>query len=110
MKKNKKIIVPSLIILTIIIIIISIILVIKNNNLEKNKIEIIDATYSCNKSKEKFYEDDKYIYYFPCVQSTSVFVKFSNGNKLLVTKALEDEKITIDELIKAGLNVYKEDK
>lgn len=108
--KNKKKITLGLIILSIIIVVIGIILVIKNNTLEKNKIEIIDATYSCAESLEKFYEDDKYIYYFPCVQSTSVFVKFPNGNKLLVTKALEEEKVTIDELIKAGLNVYKEEK
>ena len=107
---KKKIIVPSLIILTIIIIIISIILVIKNNTLEKNKIEIIDATYSCAQGREKFYEDNNYIYYFPCRQRNSVFVKFPNGNIFLVTKALEEEKVTIDELIKAGLNVYKEEK
>lgn len=97
-------------VLTIITIIVGIGLAIKNKNLEKNKIEIIDATYSCAQSLEKFYEDDNYVYYFPCMQSTSVFVKFPNGNKLLVTKALEDNKVTIDELIKAGLKVYSKEK
>ena len=108
--KKKNIIILGLVVLTGIITSIGVILLFKNNILEKNKIEIIDATYSCTQSIEKFYEDNTYIYYFPCVQSTSVFVKFPNGNKLLVTKALDDEKVTIDELIKAGLNVYKENK
>ena len=85
-------------------------MLIKNKKLEEKSIKIIDATYSCNNSYEKFYEDNKHTYYFPCVQSSSTFVKFSNGNKILVTKALEDNKVTIDELIKAGLKVIIKDK
>lgn len=108
--RKKKIILIVLSVLAIIAIVLGIILSIKNKELEKNKIEIIDATYSCSQSREKFYEDDNYIYYFPCHQSSSVFVKFPNGTKILVTKALEDEKVTIEELTKAGLNYYKEDK
>lgn len=108
--KKKNYTIVGLIVITIIAVIVGILLAIKNNNLAKNQIQIIDATYSCNNSREKFYEDDNYVYYFPCFKSTSVFVKFPNGNKLLVTKALDDKKVTIDELIKAGLEVYKEEK
>lgn len=106
--KKKLIIIISLV--AIIAIVLGVFLSIKNKNLEKNSIKIIDATYSCNQSREKFYEDDNYVYYFPCIKSTSIFVKFPNGNKILVVKALEDNKVTIDELIKAGLEVIKEDK
>lgn len=106
--KKKLIIVIS--ILAIMAIIVGIFLSIKNKNLEKNSIKILNATYSCGNSREKFYEDDNYVYYFPCVQSDSVFVKFPNGNKLLVVKALDDNKVTIDSLINAGLEVYKEKK
>ncbi len=83
-----------------------------NSNKYKNnsKLEIIDATYMCNDSAETFYEDDEYIYYFPCVKSKSVYVKFKNGNKILVVDALEEKKVTINELIKAGLTVYKKEK
>ena len=100
----------SLAIVSIIAIIIGVILLCKNIVLAKSNIEIIDATYNCNKSQELFYEDDEYKYYFPCLKSSSVYVKFENGNKLLVVDALEENKVTIDELIKAGLEVIKEKK
>ena len=109
MKKN------SIILLSIAIIIIltiSIILLLKNKELkEKPNIEIIDATYNCVENLEKFYEDDKYIYSFPCANgSKTIFIKFENGNKMLVVDALEEEKVTIDELIAAGLEVRKNTK
>ena len=106
---KKSIIIIS--ILGIIILIIGIILLTKNNIIkQKSKIEIIDATYACTNLQEQFYEDEKYIYLFPCVKSNSVYVKFENGNKMLVTSALEAQKVTIDELINAGLKVYKQEK
>ena len=95
----------------LIILIIGIILLNKNNIIKENsKLQIIDATYTCPQTAEKFYEDDKYIYSFPCVKSNSIYVKFENGNKMLIVDALEAKKVTIDELIKAGLKVYKEEK
>lgn len=101
-----------LIILSIIILILSIILLTKNVIISKNKdkIQIIDATYTCVQTEEKFYEDDKYIYYFPCMKSDSIFVKFENGNKMLVTSALESDKISIEELLDAGLEVIKKER
>ena len=47
---------------------------------------------------------------FPCIQSKSIYVKFENGNKMLVVDALEENKVTIKELINAGLKVYKKEK
>lgn len=73
-------------------------------------IKIIDATYNCANSLEKFYEDDKYVYYFPCKKSNSIYVKFSNGNKMLVTEALSQDKVTISELISAGIDIRKQKK
>lgn len=109
MNKKKSIIVIS--VLGLIILIIGIILLNKNNIIKnKSKLQIIDATYTCADAIEKFYEDDKYVYSFPCVKSDSVFVKFENGNKMLVVQALEEEKVTIDELLNAGLDVYKKEK
>lgn len=108
--KKKSIIILS--ILGLIILIIGIILLTTNNIIIKNKsnLKIIDATYMCSQTLEDFYEDDEYIYSFPCVKSQSVYVKFENGNKMLVVDALESEKVTIDELIKAGLEVEKREK
>ena len=107
--KNKVLII-SLSVLTVIAIIFGIVLLTKNVELSKNKVQIIDATITCPQSLEPFYEDDEYTYSFPCIKSSSVFVKFSNGNKMLVTEALDSGKVTIEELIKAGLEVNKEKK
>ena len=108
MKKNK--IVILIIVLTLIIVIGGLLLFKKNKDLSEKQIKIIDASYKCNKVKEIFYEDDNYIYSFPCEQSSATYVKFPNGNKMLVITALEEKKVTIDELIKAGLNINKDKK
>ena len=99
-----------LLILGIVIMLIGFIFLHKKNVLSSHSIKIIDATYNCANSLEKFYEDNKYIYYFPCKKSNSVYVKFSNGNKMLVTDALFQDKVTISELISAGLLVKKQKK
>ena len=108
MKKNKLLIL--FIVLTIIIVVLGVFLFKKNSELSEKQIKIIDASYKCNKVKEIFYEDDNYVYSFPCQQSSSTYVKFPNGNKMLVIKALEEEKISIDELAKAGLKFNKDKK
>ena len=107
---RKKRIFIILISLAIVVILIGIIFAFKNKDLRSKQIQIIDASYMCAQSLEKFYEDDNYTYSFPCIKSSSVFVKFPNGNKMLVIKALEEDKVTIDELIKAGLEVVKKEK
>lgn len=107
----RKKLVIILLILGILILLIALIFFNKNIILKKNSdIKIIDATYNCFSTLEKFYEDDNYIYYFPCIKSDSVYVKFPNGNKMLVVDALADEKVTISKLISAGLKVKKEKK
>ncbi len=107
---KKKIGIILILVIAVFSILLGIILSIKNNKLEKSKVEIIDATYSCAQVIEKFYEDNKYTYHFSCAKSASTFVKFSNGKKMLVTKALDEKLVTIDELEKAGLEFYKYEK
>lgn len=98
-------------ILGILILLVGLVFLRKNIILSRNNnIKIIDATYNCFSTMEKFYEDDNFAYYFPCIKSDSVYVKFPNGNKMLVVDALSDNKITITELISAGLEVKKEKK
>ena len=108
MKKNKITII--FIGLGLLIVILGIVLIFKNKELRDNKIQIIDASYMCGDTRERFYEDDKYSYSFPCIKSNSVFVKFPDGKKMLVVKAIEEELVTIDELIKNGLEVIKTEK
>ena len=108
MKKKRLIIILCSV--SVLLIIIGIVILNKNNELSKNKIKILDATYNCANYPEDIYQDDKYIYYFDCAKSGSVYVKLSDGKKMLVTTALEEEKVTIEELIAAGLEVSKKDK
>ena len=107
----KKKVIISISVLGLIVLITAIILLTHNivNN-KKSKLKIIDATYACTQVTEQFYEDNEYTYSFPCAKSSSVYVKFENGNKMLVTDALNSEEVTIEELIDAGLEVYIEDK
>lgn len=107
--KKKSIIIIS--VLGFIILITAIILLTHNIVNNKNsKLQIIDATYACAQVIEQFYEDNEYTYSFPCAKSNSVYVKFENGNKMLVIDALEAKKVTIKELVDAGLEVYKNKK
>ena len=99
--KKKNAIVVSL--LGIIVLVIGIVIFCMNKVIFNNsKIELIDATFSCAQGGFIFYEDDKHIYSFLCSNSErTIYVKFENGNKMLVVEALEEKKVTIDELIKA---------
>ena len=99
--KKKPVIVVSLlgvIVLVIGLVIFSINKIIFNSS----KLEIIDATYTCVQGGFAFYEDEENIYSFSCSNSEkSMYVKFENGNKMLIVDALEMDVVTIDELIKA---------
>ena len=106
MKKKLIIIISIAVIFTIL----ALILFNKNEEKTTNNIKILDATYNCADYQEKFYEDNEYNYYFECAKSNSVYVKLEDGNKMLVKTALEEQKVTIDKLIDAGLKVIKKAK
>ena len=67
-----------IIILGVLIFICGLIILIKKENLQnkKNSLQIIDATYSCQSVKEKFYEDDNYVYYFKATKQSPFHVLF----------------------------------
>ena len=104
MKVKKKYILLT--IAAVIVLLCAILLSVKNHNLKKNKIEILDATFKCDNNYEVFYEDSENIYSFMCTQSKSTFVLFPNGNKVLLVDALNNEEVTIEEVIEAGLKVH----
>ena len=106
---KKKLFIIILSVLTVIAVSVGIFFLSENRKLSSNKLEIIDATYSCSQVKEKIYEDNQYKYYLPCKKSNSVFVKINN-NKLLIKDALNSGTVKIGDAIKAGLDVIKEKK
>lgn len=64
----------------------------------------------CAEALESFYEDDNYTYYYTCVKSNYVIVKYKNGTEQTVKEALKKKKITIEDVINSGIKIYKEEK
>ena len=76
---------------------------------------IVDQTedmdnFMCAEAMEQFYEDDNYVYYYSCMKSKYVVVKYANGFEETVEEALKYKSIKISDLDKYGINYYKEPK
>ncbi len=83
-----------------------------NNEVSDNILEIVDETVTnnltCDTALEKFYTDNDYTYYFSCIKSDYVIVKYEDGTTEKVVDAINNNKITIKELDKYNINYYKE--
>lgn len=83
----------------------------KNDNDYQIK-EIIDTTkeiknFSCAEALEEFYSDDEYTYYFDCIKSSYVLVRYTNGIQLSISKSLKYGYITIKDLDKYQIDYIK---
>ena len=76
----------------------------------KNEIIIIDKTKECTLMLEAFYEDDNYKYFIPCTDSMLIYIKINNSLEIKLIDALNEKKVTIEEVIEAGLEIIKEEK
>lgn len=75
---------------------------------QANKVvDIIDRTEAADQMVEPFWEDDKFIYSFPCIQSNSVFALMYDGREILLVDALELGYITPKEFDNLGFKYYK---
>ena len=72
-----------------------------------NVVDIIDRTKDANTPAEPFWEDDKFVYYFPCAQSESVFALMYDGREVLLIDALTLGYITPDEFDKFDFSYYR---
>src|SRR5574344_1799555 len=70
---------------------------------------IVDTTDVCAEALEQFYEDENYVYYYPCIKDNTTFIK-TNSEQLKISDALKQNKITIEELKTSGLSFYKEER
>ena len=59
---------------------------------------------------EEFYKDDKNTYYFPSIQSEYIICEFSNGDKIPIKQALNDEVVYISDLDTYGIQYWLVDK
>ena len=86
---------------------------VEKDNLEVK--EIIDTTkdikdFVCAEALEEFYRDNNYVYYYNCIKSKYIIVKYTNGYEETVTDALKHGTITIKDLDKYNIGYIKYDK
>ena len=112
-KLDKKDLIKVISVIVIFLIMVFSFLVIKRNNDIDNSysIEFIDESTTCNEEQEKFYESDKYIYYFNCVKSDSVYVKFNGKDKYLLKDILNNNttkyRFTEEDLEHTNIGIIK---
>lgn len=114
-KLNKKDWLKVISVIVIFLIIVLSFIVIKNNDVNNNySIEFIDESTTCREEKEKFYENEKYIYYFNCLKSDKVYVRFNGKDKYLLKDILNDNptkyEITENDLDYPSIGIIKEPK
>lgn len=78
-------------------------------------IDIIDKTkdikdFTCDSALELFYEDDTYEYYYNCIKSKYIVVKYENGYEEEVKDALKKGTIKISDLDKYNISYIKGEK
>jgi len=80
-----------------------------------NNIKIIDKTkemkdFVCAPVLEDFYEDENYTYYFNCIKSSYVVVKYEDGKEEPIKDALKNKNISINDLNKNYIGYIKKRK
>jgi len=60
----------------------------------------------CDTALEKFYEDDKYEYYFGCIKSQYVDVVYQDGHRENIKTALEAGIVKIADLDRFKIEYY----
>ena len=75
--------------------------------------EIVDLVardnLSCDEALEKFYQDENYTYSYSCIKSDNVIVKYNDGSEETVKDALQNNRITIQDLDKFNISYIKEE-
>lgn len=66
--------------------------------------------FACAEALEQFYEDDKYTYYYSCIKSKYIIVKYESGYEETVSDALKNNRINITDLDNYNINYIKYDK
>lgn len=74
--------------------------------------EIVDTTknkkdFTCAEALEEFYRDDNYIYFYSCIKSKYIVVRYKNGKEETVENALKKGTITIEDLDRFNIDYIK---
>lgn len=78
-------------------------------------LEIVDTTkeiynFTCAEALEQFYEDDNYKYFYSCIKSKYIIVKYENGYEETVKDALKHGNIKIADLDRYNISYIKYNK
>ena len=78
-------------------------------------VDIVDKTkdikdFACAEALEGFYEDETYEYYYSCIKSKYIVVKYENGYEEEVKDALKYGTIKISDLDKYNISYIKYEK
>jgi len=84
-------------------------------NYEGGNYTLVDETknkkdFACDDALEKFYEDEKYDYFWSCIKNKYMIVKYDDGTKELISEALKNNHIDIQILDKFNISYIKEEK
>lgn len=72
--------------------------------------KVLEESMMCAEALELFYQDEEYSYYFSCMKSSNIIVKYNDGIEIPVKQALKENKITIKDLDRFNIAYYKEKK
>lgn len=78
-------------------------------------INIVDTSkdikdFACAEVLEQFYEDENYRYYYSCIKSEYIIVKYESGYEETVSDALKYGTISINDLDSYNIKYIKEEK
>lgn len=78
-------------------------------------VDIVDKTkaikdFACAEALEEFYEDETYEYFYNCIKSKYIIVKYESGYEEEVQDALKYGTIKISDLDKYGISYIKYEK
>lgn len=78
-------------------------------------INIVDTSkditdFICAEALEQFYEDENYKYYYSCIKSKYIIVKYESGYEETVIDALKYGTISINDLDSYNIEYIKEEK
>ena len=84
-------------------------------NYEGGKYTLVDETkgkkdFACAEALQGFYVDENYTYYWSCMKNKYMIVKYDDGSKELISEALENQHIGIQDLDKFNISYIKYEK
>ena len=71
---------------------------------------IIDSSETCADSLEEIYQTDTHTYYLPCEKSGDLYLQWNNGLITYLKDDLNKSNVSIESLIKHGLEVIISEK